>query len=318
LAGSAKGLSIMQFFPKWYEDPSSLDSDKDEDLIQSLDAIERCVEVVRSLMAYGERNFDAESFVQEFAWLRGLLPPTTELLKRLNWELDPITARHGIARVGAVTAGNHLWAARQWVVRYFMEVTAWDSDYMRAVSDPFVDSLSPAAFEWAKDRILDVAKKMAIVDWATWRAHAEQEVTAAIAERNKLRVIGATPPIVAYGQCGPATTPCKVQNRQSRDVTGAIEPAVNAADQVKGAVDSPPLSEVDATHQMTLATTSLPIEQNIIGAISGDCLTANEIAPKAGYPNNSNFRSKLAEMKRRGILVGGPNNRGYCVASNSR
>src|SRR4051794_24414212 len=102
----------MRFFPNWYENPNSLNPDKDEDLVQALDAISVCVGIVRTLMNYDEESFDGVALAKEFAQLQRIFKPTTELISRMNWELDPVTARRGIAEVGCATGGNHLWAAR--------------------------------------------------------------------------------------------------------------------------------------------------------------------------------------------------------------
>lgn len=43
-------------------------------------------------------------------------------------------------------------------------------------------------------------------------------------------------------------------------------------------------------------------EQNVIEAVGEDTLIAEELAKKAGYPCNSNFKSTLSSLRKRGIL----------------
>ena len=45
------------------------------------------------------------------------------------------------------------------------------------------------------------------------------------------------------------------------------------------------------------------IEANILEALADETLTASQIAPKAGYQNNSRFRETLSGMMKRGILI---------------
>jgi hypothetical protein len=51
------------------------------------------------------------------------------------------------------------------------------------------------------------------------------------------------------------------------------------------------------------------IEENILEALGSETLTGEHIAERAGYPSNSNFRTALSGMVRRGIL--GNANPGY-------
>jgi hypothetical protein len=215
----------MYFIPKWYEDPNSLDPDKNEDLVQAVDAISQCVQIVRSLIAVNNRTFDSARFLSDFTSLQQILPPTTRLLMPLDWELDPIAAVHGVAQVGETTGGNHLSAARQWVVRYYMDVLAWTNDYARAMNDINAQMFTPDAFEWARERILAVSKKMVPVNWVEWRVHAEQEVRTAIAKRNEFRAKGIQPPVLRYGCSGPAPVVevRTIEPPGNKQVTGGVK-----------------------------------------------------------------------------------------------
>jgi hypothetical protein len=55
-------------------------------------------------------------------------------------------------------------------------------------------------------------------------------------------------------------------------------------------------------------------ERYIVQAIGNGTMTAEQLARKAGYPNNSSLRATLAAMKRRGILKAAPHKRGYQLA----
>jgi hypothetical protein len=79
------------------------------------------------------------------------------------------------------------------------------------------------------------------------------------------------------------------------------------------AVSRIPATATEPELTLTDAHNGRDIEQNIIDALGSDCLGANDIAEKAGYPNNSNFRARLAAMKDCGRLKSGPRNRGYLV-----
>jgi hypothetical protein len=57
------------------------------------------------------------------------------------------------------------------------------------------------------------------------------------------------------------------------------------------------------------------MEQDILAALGAETLTGQEVADRAGYPYESNFRLTLASMRRRGLLAGNAGDRGYCAAS---
>lgn len=44
-------------------------------------------------------------------------------------------------------------------------------------------------------------------------------------------------------------------------------------------------------------------ERHILEALGGGKLTGEELAPKAGYPFNSNFKNTLSSLVKRGLLV---------------
>ena len=81
-----------------------------------------------------------------------------------------------------------------------------------------------------------------------------------------------------------------------KDVSTSSE--AHAADVAKTKdTDQPPKSDDDRM-PITLTDT----EQNIIEGLGNKTLTATELAKKIRYPYNSNFRSTLSTLRKRGIL----------------
>jgi len=204
LAGWQKGCAAMYLLSDWNGDPQTLNVDKHEDLIAALAAIREGISIAQRLLKVNRRGFSPTDFLAQFNQLRFILPFATRLVAPLNWELDPIAARHGIAEVGDAKAGNHLWAARMWLYRFYTRVVSWNHDYARARNDINAEMYSVDAFKWARERILKTMREFTPVDWVAWGVHVEQEIRTAVANRNEMRSRGVTPPVLPFGTSAPA------------------------------------------------------------------------------------------------------------------
>ena len=56
------------------------------------------------------------------------------------------------------------------------------------------------------------------------------------------------------------------------------------------------------------------VERDILEALDGKTMTADEISKAAGYPNDRGLRACLASLRRRGLLTGQPGETGYADA----
>lgn len=74
-------------------------------------------------------------------------------------------------------------------------------------------------------------------------------------------------------------------------------------------VDSPPNEKTAATEHTEQKFTDT--EENILEALGRDTMIGEKLAKKAGYPYNSNFKSTLSSLRKRGIL--GNKSPGYFV-----
>jgi hypothetical protein len=93
-------------------------------------------------------------------------------------------------------------------------------------------------------------------------------------------------------------------------------PVVNAVTPHYQSLNAPQRSYAQSTTAKAASSHKQPtspilndLEENILQALGASKLTGAKIARKAGYPFNSNFRSTLASLRRRGILTNA--GRGY-------
>jgi len=98
--------------------------------------------------------------------------------------------------------------------------------------------------------------------------------------------------------------------------TAARGAAINLAEKLKHVAELAKTLKIAGQESESIVTQQelTDTEQNIIEALGTKTLIGEELAKKAGYPYNSNFRSTLSSLRKRGIL--GNKSPGYFVEPN--